>query len=134
MSTDIRRRPPGRVIEARDVRLSFGQTPALRGTSVGVAAGEMLAIMGPSGSGKSTLLHCMAGILVPATDRGGRSVATGFLAAQLFLRSQLGYTLRPPGIGYYLIVAAGLVVSLGIIGSTLPLLRRMTGPDVVRNE
>jgi hypothetical protein len=58
----------------------------------------------------------------------------GFLAAQLFLRSQLDYTLRPPGIGYYLIVATGLVVSLGIIASTLPLLRRMTGPEVVRNE
>ena len=65
MTTDIERRPPGCVIEARDVRLSFGETPALRGASVSVAAGEMLAIMGPSGSGKSTLLHCMAGILVP---------------------------------------------------------------------
>jgi putative ABC transport system ATP-binding protein len=65
MSADIQRRPSGTLIEARDVRLSFGETPALRGASVSVAAGEMLAIMGPSGSGKSTLLHCLAGILVP---------------------------------------------------------------------
>ena len=62
------------------------------------------------------------------------SIAMGFLAAQLFLRSQLDYTLRPPGPAYYLIVAAGLVVSLGIIASTLPLLARVTGPEVVRNE
>jgi len=62
------------------------------------------------------------------------SIAMGFLAAQLFLRSQLDYTLRPPGIGYYVIVVAGLVVSLGIIASTLPLLARVTGPEVVRNE
>jgi putative ABC transport system ATP-binding protein len=56
------------LIEARDVVKSFGQTPALRGASVAVAQGEILAVMGPSGSGKSTLLHCLAGIFAP--DRG----------------------------------------------------------------
>ena len=53
------------IIEARDLVLSFGETPALRGASVSVKRGEVLAVMGPSGSGKSTLLHCLAGILVP---------------------------------------------------------------------
>ena len=55
----------GPLLEARDVRFAFGQTPALRGATLEVVRGEILAVMGPSGSGKSTLLHCLAGILVP---------------------------------------------------------------------
>jgi putative ABC transport system ATP-binding protein len=56
------------LIEARDVCLSFGNTPALAGASLSVTGGEILAVMGPSGSGKSTLLHCLAGIFTP--DQG----------------------------------------------------------------
>src|SRR5690348_6615606 len=55
----------GIIVEARDLVKSFGETPALRGASLGVRRGEIVAVMGPSGSGKSTLLHCLAGILVP---------------------------------------------------------------------
>src|SRR5262249_18473976 len=71
--------PGRRVIEARDVALSFGDTPALRGATLHADRGEVLAIMGPSGSGKSTLLHCLAGILVPDSGEvsfGGRRVDT----------------------------------------------------------
>jgi len=66
-------------LESRNVVLSFGETPALRGATVTVATGEILAVMGPSGSGKSTLLHCLAGILVPQSGEivfGGRRVDT----------------------------------------------------------
>jgi putative ABC transport system ATP-binding protein len=56
---------PAPIIEARGVEKSFGHTPALRGATIAVARGEILAVMGPSGSGKSTLLHCLAGILTP---------------------------------------------------------------------
>ncbi|HEU5005851.1 MAG TPA: FtsX-like permease family protein [Jatrophihabitantaceae bacterium] len=62
------------------------------------------------------------------------SVGTGFLAAYLFLRSQLNETLQAPGSSYYLVVAAGLVASLAIIASMLPVLRRITGPEAARNE
>ena len=61
---------PGEVImRARGLEMSFGQTHALRGVNLDVAAGEVLAVTGPSGSGKSTLLHVMAGVLVPDAGR-----------------------------------------------------------------
>jgi putative ABC transport system ATP-binding protein len=53
------------ILEARDLKKSFGVTPALRGANLDVRQGEILAIMGPSGSGKSTLLHSLAGIFKP---------------------------------------------------------------------
>jgi hypothetical protein len=62
------------------------------------------------------------------------SAGAGLLAAQLFLRAQLNETLQPPNVQYYLIIVAGLVASLAVIASTLPLLRRMTGPETARNE
>jgi hypothetical protein len=62
------------------------------------------------------------------------SIGAGLLAAYLFLRAQLDQTLQIPGWGLYLVVAAGLVVSLGVLASTLPLLNRLTGPEVARNE
>src|SRR5215472_8403606 len=73
--------PPkaGSIVEARDLVKSFGETPALRGASLTVRQGEIVAVMGPSGSGKSTLLHCLAGILVPAEGQvwfGGQRLDT----------------------------------------------------------
>lgn len=57
--------PEGSLLAARDLRKSYGSTPALDGASFSVHPGEVVAVMGPSGSGKSTLLHCLAGIITP---------------------------------------------------------------------
>ncbi|MEY9943660.1 FtsX-like permease family protein [Kitasatospora sp. GAS1066B] len=62
------------------------------------------------------------------------AIGMGFLAAQLFLKAQLGYSLHAPDPSYYLLVLLGLAASLGVIGSTLPLLRRITGPQTARND
>ena len=53
------------LLQAHSLRKSFARTEALRGASVEIGAGEIVAITGPSGSGKSTLLLCLAGILRP---------------------------------------------------------------------
>lgn len=62
------------------------------------------------------------------------AIGMGFLAAQLFLQAQYGYSVRAPDFSYYVLVLLGLAASLGVIGSTLPLLRRITGPQTARNE
>jgi putative ABC transport system ATP-binding protein len=69
--------PP--LLVGADLHKTFGLTPALRGASLALDAGEIVAVTGASGSGKSTLLHCLAGMLKP--DRGevafaGRRVDT----------------------------------------------------------
>jgi hypothetical protein len=62
------------------------------------------------------------------------SIVVGLGSAALYLHSQVGIAFRAPGIAYWATVLGGLAASLAIIASTFPLLNRMTGPEVARNE
>ncbi|NYJ76103.1 ABC transporter ATP-binding protein [Allobranchiibius huperziae] len=53
------------VLSARSLVASYGRNPALKGVSLQLGRGEILAVTGPSGSGKSTLLMCLAGVVRP---------------------------------------------------------------------
>ena len=62
------------------------------------------------------------------------AIGTGFGVSAMYATMQLTHPLVAPDTEYYLLTAAGIVVSLAIIAATFPLLARITGPEVARNE
>jgi ABC-type antimicrobial peptide transport system permease subunit len=62
------------------------------------------------------------------------SILVGLVSAALYLHSQVGIAFRIPGIAYWSTVVGGLAASLAIIAATFPLIDRITGPEVARNE
>jgi phosphonate transport system ATP-binding protein len=56
-------------VAARHPAARPGVAPALRPTTLGVGAGEVLAVIGPSGAGKTTLLQALACALPPSAGR-----------------------------------------------------------------
>ncbi len=61
----------GAVVQARNLERQYGEgataVHALRGVSLDVVQGNLVAVMGPSGSGKSTLMHVLAGLDKPTS-------------------------------------------------------------------
>jgi len=52
-------------LEARGLRVSYGDTVAVDGVDLHVVSGEIVTLLGPSGCGKSTILRAIAGLVVP---------------------------------------------------------------------
>ncbi|WER49845.1 amino acid ABC transporter ATP-binding protein [Cupriavidus sp. WKF15] len=74
------------LITIDQVRKSFGSNEVLKGVSLSVEPGEVIAIIGKSGSGKSTLLRCINGL--ESIDSGAITVAGAHLAdSELQLRA-----------------------------------------------
>jgi hypothetical protein len=62
------------------------------------------------------------------------AIGLGFAVSAMYATAVIQQPLAAPGAAYYLITVAGIVVSLGIIAATMPLLRRITGPEAARSE
>ena len=57
------------MLEVRNLRKDYGQTPALAGISFQVGKGEMFGLLGPNGAGKTTFMSIVSGLLDPSAGQ-----------------------------------------------------------------
>jgi putative ABC transport system ATP-binding protein len=94
--------PEGPEYELREVTKVYQQgrrvVQAVRGVSLGIAAGEFVSIMGPSGSGKSTLMHLLGALDTPTTGqvlfRGRDLQSLSDRERALLRRSRIGFVFQ----------------------------------------
>lgn len=83
-TTQVASSAPQPIVRVRDVAKSFGHVRALRGASLDIYPGEVLALIGDNGAGKSTLSNVLAGVLNPDQGEvlvGGEAMTLGNVAA-----------------------------------------------------
>ncbi|MGO4832595.1 ABC transporter ATP-binding protein [Rhizobiaceae sp. 2RAB30] len=67
------------MLEVSDLQVRYKGIQALRGVSLSVRAGEVVALIGPNGAGKSTLVNAVSGVVSPASGtimQEGRNLAS----------------------------------------------------------
>ena len=57
--------PQKAILDVQDLTVSYGAVTAVRGASLRVAAGEVVALIGANGAGKSTILNALSGLIRP---------------------------------------------------------------------
>jgi branched-chain amino acid transport system ATP-binding protein len=84
------------LLEVSDLHVHYGRITALRGVSLGVATGEIVAVLGANGAGKSTLMKALTG-LVPVWRGDVRFSGEPITRLDAHKRSSLGMALVPEG-------------------------------------
>jgi ABC-type branched-subunit amino acid transport system ATPase component len=59
--------PENAMLDVRDLSVSYGAVNAVRGASLRVARGEVVALIGANGAGKSTILNTLSGLIRPSS-------------------------------------------------------------------
>lgn len=97
------------------------ETLALRGVTLSVQPGEIVAVVGPSGSGKSTLLNCLAGLDEPdggwVAIAGERLTRRGEAKRARIRARRLGMLLQSGNLLDHLTVAQNLSIATKLGGS-----------------
>jgi len=57
------------MLQVTDVQVRYGSVAAVKGVSLEVAPGEIVAMIGPNGAGKTSLLRAISGLVAPAAGR-----------------------------------------------------------------
>jgi ABC-2 type transport system ATP-binding protein len=76
------------MIAAEDLRKTYGDFPAVVGSSFEVERGEIFGIVGPNGAGKTTTLKMLSGLVEPTA---GSATVAGFDATDPEMRRSLGF-------------------------------------------
>ena len=98
----------------------YGETEAVAGVSLAIAAREFVALVGASGSGKSTLLKTVNRLVLPDAGRvllEGHDVAAGPAPA---LRRRIGYVFQGIGLFPHMSVSENVALGPRLAGTPLP--------------
>jgi len=121
------------LVSIRDVRKSFGPLEVLKGVSLEVAKGDVVAIIGRSGSGKSTLLRCINGL---ETFQSGAILADGLAVGSVHtnlreLRRHVGMVFQQFNLFPHLTAAENVMLAPTVVNNVSKKEARDTAAEVL---
>ncbi len=122
------------VVDIDKVHKRYGPLEVIKGVSLGVEQGQVVAIIGRSGSGKSTLLRCINGL---EPFQSGRITVAGHVVDQdakrlRALRKEVGIVFQSYNLFPHLTVGQNIMLSPRLTQGVKPAANRAAAEDVLR--